>query len=177
MDTLKAIVTRRSIRKFRQKSVAPEALRTIIEAGMYAPSARNEQPWHFIVISERGILDEIMHAHPYASMLAQAPVAILVCGDTNLEKSPGYWSIDCAAATQNMLLAAHDMGIGSVWLGVHPRQGRKDALGKICGLPHHVEPFSLVALGYPDETKEKPDRWREERIHTDRWNEPSGRIV
>ena len=174
MDTLKAILTRRSIRKFRQEPVPPERLKTIIEAGMYAPSARNEQPWHFIVITERDIMDEIMHAHPYASMLDKAPVAILVCGDTGLEKSPGYWSVDCAAATQNMLLAAHAAGIGSVWLGVHPRQGRKDALRKICGLPSHVEPFSLIALGYPDEAKEKPDRWRKERVHSNRWNEPSG---
>ena len=170
MEALNAIFTRRSIRKFKKKQVPQDKLRAILKAGMYAPSARNQQPWHFIVVDDPKIKEEVMNAHPYASMLAEAPLAILVCGDTRLEKSPGYWSIDCSAATQNMLLAAHATGIGSVWLGVHPRVGRKDAMRKIFQLPGHIEPFALIALGYPGEKKETPARWKEERTHFNCWN-------
>ena len=171
MEALEAIFTRRSIRKFTQEPIPTEALRAILKAGMYAPSARNQQPWHFIVISRQSIKEDIMNAHPYASMLAGAALAILICGDTELEKSPGYWSIDCSAATQNMLLAAHSMGIGAVWLGVYPRLSRKDAIKKIFELPQHIEPFALIALGYPGEKRDTPDRWREDRIHYNGWNE------
>ncbi len=170
MHALEAIRTRRSIRLFKKEPIPSDELRVILEAGMYAPSARNQQPWHFIVINKQTIKEAIMKVHPYASMLAGAPLAILVCGDTNLEKSEGYWSIDCSAATQNMLLAAHAAGVGSVWLGVHPRKERKDAIRKICHLPGNIEPFALIALGYPDEKKETPDRYKQERIHFNVWN-------
>jgi nitroreductase len=176
MEALEAIFTRRSIRKYTPEPIPAEALRSILKAGMYAPSARNQQPWHFIVISSQSVKEEIMKAHPYASMLAGAPLAILVCGDTELEQSPGYWSIDCSAATQNMLLAAHSLGIGAVWLGVHPRIGRKDAIKNILRLPQHIEPFALIALGYPGEKRETPDRWREDRIRYDGWSVESTEV-
>jgi nitroreductase len=171
METLEAIFTRRSIRKFTDKQVPHEHMLSILKAGMYAPSARNQQPWHFLIFNDRKVKEDVMKAHPYASMLSEAPVGILVCGDTSLEKSPGYWSIDCAAATQNILLAAHSGGLGAVWLGVHPRLGRKDAIRKIFQLPAHIEPFALVALGYAREIKETPDRWKEERIHYNSWGQ------
>ena len=169
MDTFEAIKTRRSIRRFKNKEVTPELLEEIIEAGMYAPSARNEQPWHFMVISDRLLKDKLMKAHPYAGMLDQAPLAILVCGDTKLETSKGYWPIDCSASTQNILLAAHAAGLGAVWLGVHPRQERKEAIRNIFSLPSNIEPFALIALGYPDEQKEMPNRFNAGRIRYNRW--------
>jgi nitroreductase len=170
MEPMEVIFTRRSIRKFRSEPVDTDELNIILKAGMYAPSARNQQPWHFIVINSVPLKEAIMKAHPYASMLGEAPLAILVCGDPTLEKSHGYWSIDCSAATQNILLAAHSLGIGSVWLGVHPRKERKDAISQILRLPEHIEPFALVALGYPREQKDTPDRWHPERIHTNGWD-------
>ena len=169
MDTFKAIKTRRSIRKFKNREIPVDLIEKILEAGMYAPSARNEQPWHFVVVTEKDLLDRLMKAHPYASMLAEAPLALLVCGDTDLELSPGYWPIDCSAATQNILLAAHAGGLGAVWLGVHPRQERKDAIRKIFDLPVNIEPFALIALGYPRENKETPERYRTDRIHLNSW--------
>jgi nitroreductase len=171
MDAIEAIKTRRSIRRFKNKAVNPEKLGTVLEAGMYAPSARNEQPWHFLVITKESLMESIMKVHPYANMLTQAPLAILVCGDLKLELSPGYWPIDCSAATQNMLLAAHALGLGAVWLGVHPRQERKEAIRKIFNLPVHIKPFALVALGYPDETKEMPLRFDKSRIHYNAWEQ------
>jgi nitroreductase len=170
MDTIKAIKTRRSIRKFKDKPVENDKITMIIEAGMYAPSARNEQPWHFIVVDSEYLKLQLMEAHPYAQMLKGAPVAILVCADTKLELSEGYWPIDCSAATQNILLAAHSCGLGAVWLGVHPRQERKNAISRIFKLPANIEPFSLIALGYPDEQKEMPQRFNTGRIHHNSWD-------
>lgn len=169
METLKAIFTRRSIRKFREQQIDQNDLRAILKAGMFAPSARNQQPWHFLVVTERELLDRLMKAHPYAQMLAEAPMAILVCADTDLEKSKGYWPVDCSAATQNMLLAAHAVGLGSVWLGVYPRTERMEAIRSIFSLRPNIQPFALIAMGFPAEEKETPDRFRPERIHNNCW--------
>jgi len=125
MDLIEGIFTRRSIRKYTNQTITDEQIELLIKAGMYAPSASNQQPWHFIVINKREILNKIRDVHPYAKMLSEAQLAILVCGDHDLELSKGYWVVDCSAATQNILLAAHGMGLGAVWLGVHPREERK----------------------------------------------------
>ena len=163
-----AILNRRSIRKYSGKTVDKSDIHLLLKAGMYAPSARNEQPWHFIVIDDRGLLNRIREVHPYASMLSGAALAILVCGDENLELSKGYWPVDCSAATQNILLAAHALGLGAVWLGVYPRTERQSAINKIFKLPSHVQPFSLISIGHPAEEKGIPDRFKDDRI---RWNE------
>ena len=102
-------------------------------------------------------------------MLFQAELAILVCGDEDLELSKRYWSVDCAAATQNILLAAHSMGLGAVWLGVYPREERQKGIREIFELPALVHPFALISIGYPAETKTSPDRFKEERIHINKW--------
>ena len=136
---------------------------------MYAPSARNQQPWHFIVIDQGDLFERIMKVHPYSAMLSEAAVAILVCGDDKLELSKGYWPVDCAAATQNILLSAHSLGLGSVWLGVYPRKERIDGIREIFSLPANIHPFSLVSLGYPAEKKEVPARFNEKRVRWNRW--------
>ena len=163
-----AILKRRSISKYSGKTVDKSDIHLLLKAGMYAPSARNEQPWHFIVIDDRGLLNRIREVHPYASMLSGAALAILICGDENLELSKGYWPVDCSAATQNILLAAHALRLGAVWLGVYPRQERQSAINKIFELPSHVQPFSLISIGHPAEEKGIPERFKDDRI---RWNE------
>ncbi len=162
-----AILKRRSIRRYLGKSVDKSTINQLLKAGMYAPSARNQQPWHFLVIEERGLMNKLMGIHPYASMLSGAALAILVCGDETLELSRGYWSVDCAAATQNILLAAHALGLGTVWLGVYPREERQKGIRRLFDLPSHIHPFSLISVGFPAEEKPVPDRFREDRI---RWN-------
>jgi nitroreductase len=169
METLEAIFTRRSIRKFTGQEVPETIVETLLKAAMYAPSAKNEQPWHFVVIRRRATLDEIQKFHPYSKMLAQAQLAILVCGDEKQEKSPGYWVIDCAAATENILLAAHGLGLGAVWLGIHPRLERVDLIIKLFDLPVHIHPHSMVALGWPAEIPSQPERFLPERIHHEKW--------
>jgi nitroreductase len=123
-----------------------------------------------VVLDQRGLLDEIPKFHPYAEMVAEAPLAILVCGDVRLEGSPGYWPIDCAAATQNLLLAAHALGLGAVWAGVYPREERIEGFRRLLGLPDHVIPHSLVPLGYPAESRPSAPRYRADRIRHNRWS-------
>ncbi|MDD4162610.1 MAG: nitroreductase family protein [Methanothrix sp.] len=169
METLQAIKTRRSIRKFLDKPVPSEIVREILEAAMFAPSAGNEQPWQFIVLDDRKFLDEIPRICPTASMCRQSPLAILVCGDSSLEKYPGFWVEDCSAATENLLLAAHALGLGAVWAGVYPLEDRVEAFRRSLCLPEEVTPFSLVALGYPNEVPAAPRRYSEERVHYNGW--------
>jgi nitroreductase len=166
---IRAILERRSVRRYRAGTVEKSGIELMLKSAMYAPSARNEQPWHFIVIDDRELLERLARVHPYASMLPGASHAVLVCGDQELELSPGYWPVDCAAATQNLLLAAHALGLGAVWLGVYPRQERQDAIRGIFGLPGHVHPFSLVSIGHPAEKKAVPERFRRDRIRWNRW--------
>jgi nitroreductase len=166
-----AILTRRSIRRYTGQEVSREILLDLLRAAMSAPSAGNEQPWEFVVIKDRRLLDAIPGFHPYAQMLTEAPAAILVCGDLSREKYKGYWVQDCAAATENMLIAVNDKGLGAVWLGIYPVEERITGLRRLLNIPENRIPFSLVALGYPAEKKEPADRFDAERIHYDCWQD------
>jgi nitroreductase len=169
MDAIDAILSRRSIRRYTDQPVSDETIKELLEAAMSAPSAGNEQPWHFLVIREREILDEIPKYHQYSHMLKDAPVAIMVCGDKRLQKYEGYWVQDCSAATENILIAAQAKGLGGVWLGVYPIESRVTALRKLLGIPEQVTPFSLISLGYPAEQKPRSERYDESRIHQNQW--------
>lgn len=165
MDAIKNLLLRRSIRKYTDQPIPQEIVNSLLEAGMHAPTARNLQPWHFVVVDQRSILDELTVAHPYAKMLKQASLAILVCGDRKIQEMDGYIIQDCSAATQNIMLAAHAHGLGSVWLGMYPREERMREVGKLLGIPDHILPVSLISIGYPDEHREAPDRFKTDRIH------------
>jgi nitroreductase len=169
MDTLQAILTRRSIRKYKPDGIVMEDVEKILRAGMQAPSARNLQPWHFILIDQREVLDRVPEFHPYSSMVPEAPAAIVICGDLNEEPSMDYINQNCSAATENMLLAAHALGLGGVWLGIQPREERVEGMRKLLNLPPDIIPVSMVVLGHPDEKKGPADRYRPGRIHHNRW--------
>jgi nitroreductase len=170
MDAIEAILTRRSIRNYRKKEVHPEAIRELLRAAMYAPSAADERPWYFVVLNDPSLLEKIPSIHPYAGMVSQAPVAVLVCGDPGREQHAGMWVQDCAAATQNLLLAAHAVGLGSVWVGVYPREERMEPLRKLLGIPAQIAPFALLPLGYPEGAAEiGEDRFSEDRVRTNHW--------
>ena len=169
MELLEAIHTRRSIRKYLDKPVSPEMIETIIKAAMAAPSAGNQQPWHFIVITDRARLDAIPSFHPYSKMVLQAPPAILLCGDPDGKKWPTFWDQDLGAATQNVLLAARDLGLGTVWVGIYPEKDRMEGFRKLLGIPENIIPFSLVPVGWPDGKFEAVNRYRPELIHNDAW--------
>jgi len=120
MDALETIFSRRSIRQFTNEPISDELIELLLRAGMNAPSAANRQPWRFVIINDRETLNQITTFHHYSLMLHQAPIAILVCGDSERAYERGYLALDCSAATQNILLAAHSLGLGAVWLGIYP---------------------------------------------------------
>ena len=169
MDTIEAIHTRRSIREYQDKPVPDELVTEILKAAMASPSARNQQPWEFVVITDPDLREKIPSVSPFTQMIVDAPLAILVCGDLKVETAQGYWVIDCAAATQNLLLAAHALGLGAVWTGVYPREERMDGLAELMNLPEYVLPHSLVVIGYPAQQPPQQDRFKPERIHVNGW--------
>ncbi len=172
METLKAIQTRRSVRKYEKRAVSDEMVEQLLAAAMSAPSARNQQPWEFIVIKDRSMLDAIPAFSPFARMVAHAPLGILICGDTRDLPSPGFWVQDCAAATQNLLVAAHALGLGAVWTGVYPMSltdGRVIGFVKHCQLPEGVVPLAFVVVGYPAEMPQQQNRFERRRIHENVW--------
>jgi len=173
METLKAIFSRRSIRNFLHRPLEPEKVELLLKAAMQAPSAMNEQPWQFVVIDERLLFEKIMQSTPFAGMLKTAPLAILVCGDLRLERAPGNWVLDCAAATENLLLAASGLGLGATWVGIYPEADRMEALAALLELPPEVRPLALVAVGYGAALpQEHPQRFDAKRVHLNRWSRP-----
>jgi nitroreductase len=169
MDALEAIRTRRSVRKYRDQPVPEELVQKLLAAAMNAPSARNGQPWQFVVIDDGRMLADVAEINPNAQMARSAPLGILVCGDLSLEKSQGYWIVDCSAAVENILLAAHALGLGACWTGVFPREERMKGLRQLVKLPENVIAHSLVIVGYPAEQPPPLERFRPERIHRNGW--------
>ena len=169
MEILNGILTRRSIRKYTNELIPREKMEELIRCGMYAPSARNCQPWHFVLLNDREIFLKIEEFQPHTKMLKHAQWGIVVCGDDQLAHTPDYWSVDCAAATENILLAAHGMGYGAVWLGIYPRPERISAMKDLLGLPPHIHAFSVISVGYPDRQLSPTERFQPERIHFNKW--------
>jgi len=174
MECLEAILTRRSIRRFRAEPIPAEKVELLLRAGMAAPSAMNLQPWEFIVVTDRVRLSDMAAIIPYGKMLPQAALAIFICG--NLRRAPEqrrelmYWVVDCSAAAQNILLAAHSLQLGGVWLGVFPRQERMRGLAELFQLPSHIQPHSVLALGVPDEEGVVKDKFDPDKIHAAEWS-------
>jgi len=166
---MEAILSRRSVRKYTSEPVSDDVVKELLRGAMSAPSAGNERPWHFVVIRDRKTMGEIQKFHPFARMLDEAPVAILVCGDQSLEKYRGFWVQDCSAATENILIAVQSMGLGAVWLGLYPIKERVEGMRRLLGIPENVIPLSLVSIGHPVEKKTASDRYDESRVHREIW--------
>lgn len=169
METMDAILTRRSIRKYLPKPISRDMIETVLKAGMNAPSAGDEQPWHFIIIDRRDLLEKIVEIHPYAKMLKDAPAAVLVCGDLNIPKLKDFWVQDCSAASENMLLAAYDQGLGAIWIGVYPAEKPVTEIQQLLNIPKNVMPFSIISIGYPEEEKHGRFRYKVSRVHDNAW--------
>ena len=181
MDALKAIKTRRSIRKYTEQSVEREKVEILLRAAMAAPSAGNQQPWDFIVVTQKGIINRVSRAHRYAKLLKGAPLCIIVCGNTQKERASAsrlrkifprkskYWVLACAAATENILLAAHAIGLGAVWIGIYPEQNPMRYISRIFGLPKSIKPMAAISIGYPAEEKDAVDRFMETNVHWEKW--------
>jgi nitroreductase len=169
MQMLEAIWKRRSVREYTNDPVTEDVIEELLRAGMQAPSARNLQPWQFVVVTDRSILEQVPCHHPYASMVPRAAAAVLVCGDTILQENPGYLALDCSAVTQNILLETTAQGLGAVWLGVYPCSRRILGMRKLFGLPGHILPVSLISIGHPASEPGEVDRFDPGRIHRDTW--------
>ena len=169
MDALSCIMTRRSLRHYDDDPVSDAAMETLLRAAMAAPSAGNQQPWRFVVLRDRAARERAAACSQYAAMLPGAGVGIVVCGETDGNKHPGFWVQDCSAAIQNILLAAHALDLGAVWLGFHPDEGRTAALAGVLDLPSTVVPLGIVSVGVPTSGKPPADRFEPSFVHTDRW--------
>jgi nitroreductase len=169
IDLIAAIRTRRSIRKFTNRKVEDKLLYTVLNAGFCAPSAKDKRPWHFIVIRDKDILHKLSDNKTDVKMLPEADLCIAVCGDKVLEGMEGYLLEDCAASIQNILLAAHGLGLGAVWCGLYPNAECSKNTIAVLELPQKVMPVALIAIGYPDEQKEAENRFDKSRIHFDKW--------
>ena len=164
---VEAIMTRTSIRSFTDRAVSADTIEMLLRAGMAAPTAVNKQPWHFVAITDRAILDSLGGNGRQSKMWQESPLVIVVCG--NLEKAlegPGqaFWVQDCSAATENILLAAHALGLGAVWTGCYPIEERVSMVSEVLGLPEHIVPLCAIVMGYPNESPEPKDKWKPENV-------------
>lgn len=171
-EELSFLFTRRSIRRFSSRPVSEADINTILRAAMASPSSRDEEVWRFIVIDRRDVLDALPSLHPSAGPAKDAPLAILLCADIAAEAEDVFWPQDCAAATQNMLLAARALGLGSLWCGIHPLEEREEAFRRYFGIPGMVRPFSLTVIGWPLQEFFEEDRWDASHVHLNSWAAP-----
>lgn len=162
---LDAIATRTSIRSYTSASVGADTVELLLRAAMAAPSALNRQPWSFVVINDRVHMDSLASQLPYAKMLRQAPLAIVVCGDSSISNK--WWIEDCSAASQNLLLAAHAVGLGAVWTGAYPGMERVEAIRKALHLPARIMPLNVIVIGYPADSPQPKQKWDPAKVH---WN-------
>lgn len=169
MELFEAVRTRRSVRRFAGENVDKTDIEKILRAGMQAPSAKNYRPWQFIVIDKKEILRKVREFHPHAEMLNEAALGIFVCGDLTLDPSVEYCALDCAAASENMLLASHALGLGAVWVGIYPRKDRMEGAKLLLKLPDTIVPISLIVIGKPEETPHPVDRYMEDRVKYNTW--------
>lgn len=166
-STIDVIHERTSIRSYQDRPVTREQLETIVRAGMAAPSAMNKQPWLFIVIDDKDVLNDLGKDIRTSQMVTKAAAAILVCG--NLQKAgegwlQQYWIQDCSAASQNILLAITELGLGGVWTSVYPAEERMSKVANILNLPEHIIPLNIIPIGYPAEKTSPKDKWKPENV-------------
>lgn len=165
MDVIEAIKTRRSIRSFESKPVEREKILELLKLAMCAPSAGNEQPWHFIVIDDKELKNKVAEIHDHAKMLFDAHTAIIVLGDTSLEKYKGFWVQDCSNATMNILTAAPAFDLQTVWCGIYPNEKLVERFKKLFNLKDNIIPFSLIVIGYSNKRGFEVNRFKPERVH------------
>jgi len=166
-QTLQTILERKSVREFLSKEISQDMMQDLLRAGMAAPSSRDRRPWHFIVLSDKELMESLSTQLRNASFLKGANKAIVVCGDTII--SENAWDLDCSASIQNILLAAESMGLGAVWTAVYPYEDRMGVVNEKLELPDNIKPLAIIPLGYPQNKQEPKDKFDETRIHQNKW--------
>lgn len=171
---LDAIASRTSIRTFEGRPVGADTVELLLRAAMAAPSARNRQPWAFVVVDDKRLLRQLADSLPYAQSAAAAPMAVVVCGVLSQSQgatNAGWWVQDAAAASQNLLLAAHAVGLGAVWTGVYSYEDRVRAVRNVLGLPRHILPLNVISVGYPAENPVPKQKWDPSKVRWNGWAE------
>jgi nitroreductase len=168
-SALDNIFARKSVRSYTDEPVSPEQVETILKAAMAAPSGMNMQPWRFVVVTDQKVKDKL--AIGFNKMIAKAPVVIIVCGKTtNKLGAPNKnWTADCAASTENLLLAVEALGLGAVWTACYPYEDRMNPTVEALGLPENVSPYCIVPIGHPAGNDKPKDKWNPENIHYEKW--------
>ena len=164
-EAIKNIMTRTSVRQFTDQAVSKADIETLLRAGMAAPTAVNKQPWHFVAVTDKAKLKELSGGR--GRMLEQCALAIVVCGDMTKAlpgKGQAYWIQDCSAATENILLAAHALGLGAVWTGVYPMDERVASVSAAVKLPETIVPLCVIVIGHPAEQPAPKDKWKPENV-------------
>jgi len=170
-ESLSLIFGRRSIRRYQGRAVEPEKVEALLRAAMAAPSAVAKDPWRFVVLRDKAVLKRVSEGLRNGRFLADAPLGIVVCGDLSAahDRQESYMLQDCSAAIENILLAAHAVGLGACWLGVHPRPTRVAFMREALGIPESITPVSGISIGYPAETKASRTRYNASWVHYDGW--------
>lgn len=166
------IMTRMSVREFTGEKISDGQIDTLLRAAMAAPSAINKQPWAFVVVTEDSVLSKLGEVLPYSRCSNHPAIAVIPCGDLSKAiegEMAGFWINDVSAATENLLLAAHAMGLGAVWTGLHPDMKRAGMVQEMLGLPEHIIPLCVVPVGVPAEKPEVKDKYKPENIHYNAW--------
>ena len=166
-NAIETIMTRTSIRSFTDRAVSADTVEMLLRAGMAAPTAVNLQPWHFVVVNDRAKIDELGGNGRQSQMWHESPLVIVVCG--NMEQAmegagQAFWVQDCSAATENILLAAHALGLGAVWTGCYPIEERVANISQVLGLPEHIVPLCAIVMGFPNESPQPKDKWKPENV-------------
>jgi nitroreductase len=169
---LDVIFRRKSVRSYTGAIISKNDMEILLKAGMAAPSGRNEQPWAFIAVTNPSILEKLSEGLPYARMLTKAGAGIVVCGYSVPPSRPGskdLWEQDCAAATENILLAAEAMGLGAVWTAVHPYPERQAYIRQVLNIPAEIFPFCVIPVGYPTGEEIPKNKFDQVKIHWNSW--------
>lgn len=164
-EVLDFICRRRSVRRFQKKPVPDEILEVLMKSAMAAPSGNNAQPWEFVIVREPKVKEDLSRVHSWLYMAAGAPAAIVVLGNKGSE----WWQDDCAAATENLLLAAANLGLGAVWCGI--KEDHEKAVRKILGVADHMGVLCIVPIGYPAESSPSHTKYRKDKVHRDTYGQ------
>lgn len=173
-STIEDIMTRTSVRSYVDKEVGSEQIDTLLRAAMAAPTAGNKQPWRFVVINDKATLNAISENFHTMTMAKQASVAVVMCGDVTATfdgEGQGYWIQDVSAASENLLLAAHAIGLGAVWCGIYPMSERVQQFSEMLNLPENILPMACICIGYPSGETTPKDKWKPEYIHYNSWKD------
>lgn len=173
-EVLECIMTRASVRKYKPETVNDSVMTKVLKAGMAAPTAANQQAWHFVVITNQALKDSITDAFQWTKMVRDCAFAVVVCGDMSRlfegdREDGGFWTLDCSAASENMLLAAHALGLGGVWCGIYPEEDRMSRLSAILNLPPNLRPLNILSFGYPETTVAPKQKWDPEKVSYNRF--------